>query len=172
MNEITTTGINKNMSTLEIAELTGKQHKNVMRDVRSLLKQGAIGGQFLVQSSYTDAQNKHQPMYVFDSKTAGTIIRRYNMRGKQTKSTIVYIMKAGGFYKIGITANVRYRMKQCQTGNPIKIKLIFSENVAKPRTVEAILHSACKDKRMRGEWFTLSKKDVDSVIAIIKENKA
>lgn len=28
------------MTTLEIAEFTGKQHKNVMRDIRELLEQG------------------------------------------------------------------------------------------------------------------------------------
>ena len=30
------------MSTREIAELTGKEHKNVLRDVRNLIEQGAM----------------------------------------------------------------------------------------------------------------------------------
>lgn len=36
-------GKTKRMSTREIAELTGKRHDHVLRDVRNLIEQGAIG---------------------------------------------------------------------------------------------------------------------------------
>ena len=40
MNEIVQIGQKSTMTSLEIAELTGKEHKNVMRDIRNILEQG------------------------------------------------------------------------------------------------------------------------------------
>ena len=45
------------MSSLVIAEITGKQHYNVMRDIRSLLEQGVSQSNFGL-SSYRQPQPK------------------------------------------------------------------------------------------------------------------
>lgn len=69
-------------------------------------------------------------------------------------SGFVYLMQQGvdGPYKIGFTQNnpVR-RIKQLQTGNPEKIRLVsqFAASVA----VEAYLHGKFSDLRLQGEWF-------------------
>ena len=42
----------KSMSSREIAELTGKRHDHVLRDIRDLIKQGAIGLSNFGESSY------------------------------------------------------------------------------------------------------------------------
>lgn len=47
------TGRKETMTSLEIAELTGKQHQHVMRDVRALLDQGVDASNFGL-TSYTD----------------------------------------------------------------------------------------------------------------------
>ena len=47
------------MSSREIAELTGKQHKNVMADIRNMLDE--IGELKIQPTSYFDVQNKKQP---------------------------------------------------------------------------------------------------------------
>ena len=50
------------MTSLQIAEVTGKMHKHVIRDIRVLLDKGASETNFGL-TSYKDKQGKEQPMY-------------------------------------------------------------------------------------------------------------
>ena len=45
------------MTSLEIAEVTGKQHAHIMRDIRKLLEQGVSESNFGL-TSYRQAQHK------------------------------------------------------------------------------------------------------------------
>lgn len=55
------------MTSLEIAELSGKQHQHVMRDIRALLEQGVDASNFGL-TSYTDKSNRQSPMYRLTKK--------------------------------------------------------------------------------------------------------
>lgn len=50
------------MSSLQIAELTGKRHDDILRDIRNLLEQGVAAHNF-VETSYTDKSNRQSPCY-------------------------------------------------------------------------------------------------------------
>lgn len=78
MNELIAIGTDRRMSTREIAELTGKEHKNVLRDVRNLIEQGAIGRLSFEPSSYLNEQNKPQPMYELDFDATMTLVTGYD----------------------------------------------------------------------------------------------
>lgn len=65
MNEIIIT--QETMSSLQIAELTGKQHAHIMRDIRTLLDQG-VGESNFGLSSYKSEQNKDLPCYNLTKK--------------------------------------------------------------------------------------------------------
>jgi len=69
-----------------------------------------------------------------------------------------------GYIKIGKSKNINYREKTLQSEVPeIELLCYIDYNIEKE------LHSMCDDKRVRGEWFNLSKKDIN---LIIKDNNS
>ena len=71
------------MSSLEIAELTGKEHKHVLRDIRKLL---SSTGFTAIESTYKDSRNRPRPCCVMDADNAQILINTY--------STLRYSMSA------------------------------------------------------------------------------
>lgn len=69
------------MSSREIAELTGKRHSDVMRDIRTMYEQL---GQSISASAYNDAQGKERRHYTLDQEMTITLVSGYNvvMRNK------------------------------------------------------------------------------------------
>ena len=78
----------KSMSSREIAELTGKRHDHVLRDIRDLIKQGAIGLSNFGESSYTNSQNKEQPEYLLDFDATMTLLIKYGMTYDAAKESL------------------------------------------------------------------------------------
>ena len=72
---------------------------------------------------------------------------------------VVYIVKAGYTqYKIGISKNVTKRLRQLQTGNSERLKVIHIQeyiDISIARIVEKHLHKTMKDCRLNGEWFEI-----------------
>lgn len=66
------------MSSVEIAELTGKKHAHVMRDVRVMLE-GLDGGQSKFGSTYTDAQGKPRDCYSLPKRECLILVSGYSV---------------------------------------------------------------------------------------------
>lgn len=62
MNNIITITQAQTMSSLQIAELTGKRHDVILRDIRNLLEQGVNAHNF-VEVEYTDKKGESRPCY-------------------------------------------------------------------------------------------------------------
>lgn len=84
----------------------------------------------------------------------------------------VYLMydEANGFYKIGMSNNPVYREGTLQSEKPT-IKLIASHKYPTRKfafAVEAALHNLYSNLHVRGEWYRLSKDDVNVIIEGLK----
>lgn len=71
-------GMNRTMSSREIAELTGKLHKNIIQDIKNLIEQGAIDRLKVQPISYKDAYGREQPEYLLDFDATMTLVTGYN----------------------------------------------------------------------------------------------
>lgn len=71
------------MSSLQIAKLTGKQHKDVMRDIRTMLEvldiQTTAQNCAVLKTTYKNSQNKSQPMYELNEELTLTLTSGYSI---------------------------------------------------------------------------------------------
>lgn len=74
-------------------------------------------------------------------------------------------MKSHDLYKIGKAKNVNKRIQTFKTGNPVieVVKVIEGD-------YEHKLHKIYKEKRVIGEWFSLSSKDVENISVLYVTN--
>ena len=86
-NELAAVQMGQSMSSREIAELTGKHHGHVLRDIKTLINQGAITESSFGMSAYTDASGKSNPEYLLDFDATMTLVTGYNavLRAKVIK---------------------------------------------------------------------------------------
>ena len=80
MNELQILENKKTMTSLEVAEIAGKEHKNILADIRDeISKLGEERGRLIFQQSYyTNLQNKQQPMFLLNYKGVLQLGARYN----------------------------------------------------------------------------------------------
>lgn len=80
MNGLMISGVK--MSSLDLVELIGKEHKNIMRDIRNEIQElgEEIGQLIFEQSSYVNSQNKQQPCYVFGKEGAMQLALKYDAK--------------------------------------------------------------------------------------------
>ena len=91
MNNLITTDVK--MTSLDIAEVTGKEHKNVLVDIRKEVSElGDEVGQLLFQpSTYTNKQNREMPCYEFGKEGAMQLALKYD--AKTRYEVIQYVEK-------------------------------------------------------------------------------
>ena len=84
--DLTTTSIlnpNLRMSSVEIASLMDKEHKNVLRDIRILVEEGAIDRLRFEPISYLDSMNREQSMYQLDFESTMLLITGYDAKRRK-----------------------------------------------------------------------------------------
>jgi len=81
----------------------------------------------------------------------------------------VYVLgsREHGWYKIGMASDVEARCKNIQALNPFAIEIIASWTLSHTATVvmEAHLHTRYARKRIRGEWFSFTTRELEEVLS-------
>lgn len=91
---------------------------------------------------------------------------RYDYKLIEEFGYFVYFINDEEYTKIGIAGSISSRIKQLQTGNPRKLKVLFlidGETQNKSYWIERKLHKSFSEKRVNGEWFRISERDIVSV---------
>ncbi|SED25799.1 Phage regulatory protein Rha [Pseudomonas mohnii] len=135
------------MTTVEIAELTGKAHKNVLADARKVIEM--IGGLKSQPSSlgyseatYTNKQNKEHPMLVLDKHLTFTLITGYDTG---LRHNVV-----GRWIELEQVANPAFAAQAItETLNELQARVnamapAYDEHVRKGRTVGYSWREACR----------------------------
>ena len=71
------------ISSLQIAEITGKNHADVMRDIRSTFEQAGIG-ESKFAGTYIDTQNKSRPCYHLPRRECDLVVSGYSVKYRLT----------------------------------------------------------------------------------------
>ncbi len=69
---------------------------------------------------------------------------------------MLYFIGDGERIKIGIAENPFERLKQLQTGNPLKLKMLLAIHLQNDGDIEQLLHDKLTSYHAHGEWFDIS----------------
>ena len=101
-----------------------------------------------------------------------TTMTHYDTIESQDNVCYVYLMidTTNGFHKIGISNKPKYRERTLQSEKPT-IEMVCAKQYPSriiAEAIEAALHKAFEEKRIRGEWFDLSKQEVKMIEDTLK----
>ncbi len=82
----------------------------------------------------------------------------------------VYLLKAGPWYKIGKTVSLHDRFTQLVTQLPFAIELTGYIRTTSMTACESKYHKQFSEKRLNGEWFSLTDDDVKVFLQEASEN--
>lgn len=102
------------MSSLEIAEITGKNHGHVLRDIQKMLgeldliSQSKSGSATFVEAQYRDAQGKPRPMTILDKELTFTLLSRYSFKLSNLIVKRWLELEGSGFARVSVQATVAH----------------------------------------------------------------
>lgn len=161
-----------------IANKEGVERRSIsyLKTIESLCspKEFAIVKEAITHNMFVVTQNgertKSLECLVKVLKAGDRVVEKENNTGM-----VVYLLACDGKTKIGIAKSITNRLKMLQTGNPYPIVLIneyFQNTEAMARKKEKYLHDKYSSKRVNGEWFNLTNKELESVERYLKGENA
>ncbi|MGW7617379.1 GIY-YIG nuclease family protein [Streptomyces antimycoticus] len=122
------------------------------RELRGLLKELQNAGYLIRGDSWKSQTGGH--LLLFDRSQAPTIPGRLpELPPRNYMRTVLYVVGQPGtsMVKIGITKNLRNRLKGLQTGSPVPLAVLWWHPGS--LDLEEAVHREFDDCRASGEWF-------------------
>lgn len=85
----------------------------------------------------------------------------------------IYVIQCGDFpyYKIGLAKNLQRRRENIQTANPFPITIIIAVQTDGATALERLLHDKFKKQWLHGEWYVLTKQDLEELQGILQSSR-
>jgi hypothetical protein len=80
--------------------------------------------------------------------------------GEPAPFGFVYLMRSGKHYKIGRSSHAERRAYEVQLVLPEELVLVHKIKTDDPEGIEAYWHHRFRERRLRGEWFSLTGADI------------
>lgn len=81
------------------------------------------------------------------------------------RQEVVYLLKAGPYYKIGKAKDLDQRVKQIKLQLPYSVETLHSIATDDSMGIESYWHKRFASKRVNGEWFLLTDDDVATFVS-------
>jgi hypothetical protein len=78
----------------------------------------------------------------------------------------LYLICSGESHKIGVANDPRSRIKELQTGNPVSLQMVYCFGFQNAFSVEQSIHQRFSEKRVSGEWFSLSEDEIQAFVSL------
>ena len=115
------------MSSLEIAEITGKRHDHVLRDIAKMVtalesRSPNLGSQ-IVHTQYRDSRGKSQPLVIIDKELTFTLLSRYSFELSNMIVKRWLELEGSGFTRVSVQASVVHLIERerCPFGDIKKL---------------------------------------------------
>lgn len=135
MKETSLAAVTQSMSSLQIAEITGKRHDAILRDIRNLLEQGVAAHNF-VGSEYTDKTGRVLPCYQLTKKGCLILASGYNAKLREKIidrwEDLESQKQSGGF----IIPKSFSEALQLAANQAKQIEQLSQSNISKQETIE------------------------------------
>lgn len=98
-----------------------------------------------------------------------TLLRESNLINSEGAG--VYLIKCHNLYKIGMTTDMKSRFIGLQTSSPYPLKLVafISCHIEEMESLEFSLHETFRIYCVRGEWFSLNREHLKSIMKMAEE---
>lgn len=118
------------MSSQEIAEITGKKHGHVLRDIRKMLEvlgldnQSKSGSVQFVETRYRDAKGQSQPLTILDKELTFTLLSRYSFDLSNLIVKRWLALEASGFVRVSVQEAVVHLVEREKDNRASALKAI------------------------------------------------
>ncbi|MFY1666139.1 Rha family transcriptional regulator [Pseudomonas sp. Pseu.R1] len=130
------------MTSLEIAEITGKRHAHVLRDIRKMLDElghaGANGPRFgpvdFVESTYRDSKGQARPLTVLAKELTFTLLSRYSFKLTNLIVKRWLELEGAGFERVSVQAAVIHLVEREKDNRRAALKQISKGKTSRQLT--------------------------------------